>query len=497
MPNKDLITVVDNPKVPLTELWTADTSQASLQNPFFKPSKGSRSAAESVGSDKPYLKINSVPITEIDLLILDETGQIPKVKAIFTDKTGALSGSNYPKNDPIMSVYIKTQNPKFKAIRCDFLITSIKTNQDPIINAANIDSGATFIMSGELFIPKIYNNVSKGYRNMNSKEALRTIAEDNDLGFACNEFTPNDKMTWLNTNRSSLKFMEHVSKHSYMNDDSFFTAFVDKYYHLTFVNIAEQLNPGHDVVMTYENTADASQFEASQANKEKLDDGRYDVLNLVGLTNRDSHKGKPEYIINYSLMGDTGRILKNKGFKKKVFYYDHKLDNKFTSFYVNPVTIKGYENNVSNRGLSPDNDNLRESTIKKWMNIDYGNAHAEWNASILINDHNNSELNKVKLKVETAGINFQVSRGNGVPILLYNTAQANLSKNSQRTDANLDGGADTALDTDTLVPDGILSGRYYVSGVKYKYDKLNTSFPYITEFQLARVNWLGEKNIVE
>lgn len=497
MPNKDLITVSINPRIPLKELWTADTSDASLRNPHFKPSKGTRSAAESVGSDKPYIKINSVPIIDIDLLIIDETGIVPRIKAIFTDGTGALSGPNYPKNDPIMSVYIKTQNPNFKAIRCDFLITSIKTNQDPVLNASNLDSGATFIMTGELFIPKIYDNVSRSYSNMNSKDALKTIALENDLGFAGNTFTPNDKMTWLNTNKSSLNFIDHVSKHAYMNDDSFFTSFIDKYYHLTFVNIAEQLNPGHDVAMTYDNTTDASQFETSQKNKEQLNTDRYDILNLVGLTNRDSHKGKPEFIINYSLMGDTGRILKNKGFKKKVFYYDHMLENKFTSFYVNPVNIKGYENNVKNRALSPSDDNLRESTVKKWMNIDYGNAHREWNASILINDHNNSELNKVKLKVETSGINFQITRGNGVPVLLYNTAQSKLSKDAQRIDTNRDGKSDTDQNVNNLEPDTILSGRYYVSGVRYIYDKLDNSFPFKTEFQLARVNWLSENNITE
>ena len=497
MAKKDLITVVTDPRVPLKELWTTDDSQVSPENPFYVPGKGVRNAKTKTGSDKPFVKINSIPITEIDMLVIDETGIIPKVKIIFIDGTGALSGANYPKNDPIMSVYIKPQNDKFKPIRCDFLITNITTSQDAIINSENIDTGATFIMTGELYVPKIYNNVSKSYRNMNSKEALKSIANDNDLGFACNEFTPNDKMTWLNTNKSSLSFIEHVSKHSYLDDDTFFTSFIDKFYHLTFVNIAEQLNPLNEHNMTYDNMVDSSELDISQAVTDGKNPELAKMLSVTGLTNKDNYRGKPEYIINYSLMGNTGSILKSKGYKKKVFYYDTSLPktDRFTSFFVNPVEIKGYTGN--NKGLEPDDETLRESIIKKWMNIDYGNAHSEWNASVLINDHNNSELNKVKLKVETAGINFQVNRGQSVPIMMYFPPTTHMEKNIQTKGGNIDGKTDTPINIQDLVPDAIISGKYYVSGVKYIYDRLDSSFPFKTEFQLARVNWLGEKNIVQ
>lgn len=502
MAQKDILKAVINPKVPLKELWVPDDSDGSevdAKNPFHKKSRETgRSAKEKQGSDMPMVKINSVVINEIDQLIIDETGIIPKVKIIFRDHTGALSGPNYPKNDPIMSVYIKSPNPKFKPIRCDFLITSIKTNQDAFLNADKISKGADFIMTGELFIPKIYRHQSKSYSNMNSKDALKKLAEDVDLGFVDNEFTPNDKMTWLQTNKSSLSFIEHVSRHAYMNDDSFFTSFIDKYYHLTFINIAEQLNPSHDINYTYENQVNASQLEPTQKMAEDKDDRIDEVLNLVGLTNRTSHRGKPEFIINYSLMGDTGSILKNKGFKKKIFYYDTLLDgnDKFTSFYMSPVKIKGYSSEKV-VGLEPEDETLKDSIIKKWMNIHYGNTHNEWNASVLINDHNNSELNKVKLKVETAGINFQVVRGSGIPVLLYVNSTDKLNKDFYRSDSNEDGNPDFKIDDESIIPDDILTGKYYVSGVRYIYDAMDNNFTFKTEFHLSRMNWLGENNIVE
>lgn len=497
----DIIKTISNPRIPLKELWAADDSNESgvfKENAFDKKSDQVRSAKEKRGSDKPFVKINSVEIVDIDQLIIDETGLIPKIKIVFRDHTGALSGPNYPKNDPIVSVYIKSPNQNFKPIRCDFLITSIKTNQDAFLNAKNISSGADFIMTGELYVPKIYQHLSKSYTNMNSKDALKKLANDVDLGFADNEFIPNDKMTWLQTNKSSLSFIDHISKHAYKDDDSFFTSFIDKYYHLTFINIAEQLNPAHDSNFTYENQVNASHMEGSQKLAKDKDKRVDDVLNIVGLTNRSSHRGKPEYVINYSLMGDTGSILKNKGFKKKIFYYDTSLNgnDKFTSFYVNPIRIKGYDS-TKQVGLEPEDSVLKESIIKKWMNIHYGNTHNEWNASVLINDHNNSELNKVKLKVETAGINFQVIRGVGIPVIIYSNTGEKLDRNNYRKDSAENAEPDVNIDTQTLVPDDILSGRYYVSGVKYIYDALDVNFPFKTEFQLARMNWLGEKNIVE
>jgi hypothetical protein len=498
MANTTLITVVTDPSVPIKELWTSDDSSVSKQNSSVVKTSVSRSAKEKVGSDSPYIKINSVPIVDIDEVILDETGLIPTIKVVFVDTSGALSGPNYPKNDPILSLYIKTGNPKLKPIRCDFLITRIKTNIDPVLNRDNIESGATFVMSGELYVPKIYNNVSKSYSGMNSKDALKAIASEVDLGYADTEFSPLDNMTWLNTNRSSLDFIKHVTRHSYMTDDSFFTSFIDKYYHLTYINIADQLNPSRDVNLTYDNIVDASQFEASQLQKEKANEELSEELTIVALTNKEEYKDRPEYIISYSLMGDTGSILKSKGFKKKIYYYDHTLDiDRFTSFYVNPIYIKGFGNDNKTTGLVPEDDILKESIIKKWMNIDYGNAHDQWNASVLINDHNNSELNKVKLMVETAGINFQITRGNAVPVNLFQTVTQITDRDVYRLDRPVDGEIGTKLDSDTIVPDFILSGRYYVSGVKYIYDKLDTSYPYKTQFQLSRFNWLSENNTVE
>jgi hypothetical protein len=213
------------------------------------------------------------------------------------------------------------------------------------------------------------------------------------------------------------------------------------------------------------------------------------------LTNRLEYKGRPEYIKSYGLSGDTGSILKNKGYKRKIYYYDHTLDgDKFTNFYVNPIKIAGYKGTDSS--LIPDDESIRANEIKKWMSIDYGNTHREWNAAELINDHNISELNKVKLIVETSGINFQVIRGTGIPVLIYLTTGEKIKQDSFRKNEYREESGALKLDPLVLVVDDTVSGKYYVNGVKYIYDKNAKTDKYRTEFQLSRLNWSTENNIL-
>lgn len=495
---KDFIEVVETPTIPLKELWSTDDSEINELNPHWLPTKTGTTGKSKIGADVPFLKINRVIVTEIDYLEIDETGLIPRIKVIFKDPTGALSGPNYPKNDPIMSVYIKTQNDKFKPVRCDFLITRIKTNLDAILNETDLATGAEFMMHGELYLPKLYNNASKSYPASNSKDTLKEVATDSGLGYATNEFTTSDDMTWINSNYSGIDFIKHVTKHAYLDEDSFFTSFVDKYYHLNFINIAEQLNPTHEVAQTYDNSVDANAHGQTKELEESADTDLYDVQTFIGLTNKAIYKSKPEYIINYSLMGDTGMLLKSKGFKKRIYYYDHQLDkdDRFTSFYVKPVTIKGYPATSGTVPLEPVDESLKESIIKKWMNIDYGNTHREWNASVLINSHNNSELNKIKLKVETAGINFGIIRGSGIPVMIFTESIQDFRRNIKRNDVNETGTNDHELTGGNQIEDDIITGKYYVSGVKYIYDKLNTKHPFKTEFRLCKFNWMVENNII-
>ncbi len=478
------------------ELSAPDTNTVGKENLIYKTTPGGTSPADKIGADFPYIKINSVPISELEYLSIDETGYIPKIKAIFSDDTGALSGPNYPKKDPVLSLYIKSGNAKLKAIGTDWLITNIKTSLDEVANSATIDSASTFIVTGELYIPKIYDNISKAYPNMTSKMALRNVAKELGLGFAVNHSNPSDSMTWINTNTNSLEFIKHISSHAYENEESFFNTFIDRNYFLTYVNVSEQIAKGHENNLTHDTTTDSSEYTKSNIMAAGSSGKQDDALSLMALTNKDEKRGKPEYMIKYSLSGVNGQILKNKGYRKKIYYYDHTLfsslfqpsDDKFISFYMSPIKARGADSDFA---LIPEDDAFKSNMVKKWMNIDYGNNHREYNAAALINNHNISELNKIILNVETAGINSQIIRGSAVPVQIYHPSAKKIDRDSFLKDQN----RERIIKEGEIEKDEILSGRYYVNGVKYIYDLLNREYPYKTQFQLGRVDWLGENNI--
>lgn len=486
---KDLIQSKFDPKIDLVRLTTSDDSNGS--DSILKMGKNQGSQKEQSGASEPFVKINSVIITGIDELIIDETGLIPTIKLSFNDKDGSISGPNYPKHDSIVSIFIKNPTEKFKPIRCDFLITNIKTIND-YGNKAGSDN--FIVISGELFIPKLYNNISKSYSNLTSKSVLEKIAEDSDLGFASNDFTTNDTMTWINTNDSQLDFIKEVTRHSYIDDDTYFNSFIDKYYYLTFINVPEQLNPKNPIRETFASTIELDQLDSKQwllddSQKQEFTESRVPIL----LTNDPGSSKSPNYILNYKLMGDSGKSLRTKGYKRKVYYYDHSLqDNQFTSFYMKPASIKGTGPNPE-AGITPNNEYLKSNEIKKWMGIQYSNVHTEWNASVLINDHNNTELNKIKLHVTTPGINYSVLRGSSLPVGIFIPSDRNVIQNSHRNDLP-DGAIDSASPY-KYDRDIILSGRYYVSGIRYIYDKTE-DYKFRTEFELARTNWYNENNLI-
>jgi len=488
MASKDLIKVISKPAVPLKEMSLPDDRELSKDNLLFVTGKGGNSAIDKAGADKPLVMINSVYVTDIDYMVLDETGKIPTIKIIFNDNTGTLNSANYPKNDPIISVYIKPQNSKFKPIRCDFLIVEMKP-----LGSDNY----SFSIYGELYIPKLYDNVSKSYSNVSSKDALLQLASDLNLGYAQNEISTSDIMTWINSNNNSLDFMKHVSDHAYKDDDTFFTSFIDKYYNINLIDVTEQLNINAEINNTYQNTTSGMQRNVNNERSEKSEGNTEFETDEVPiyLTNHPSDKGRPQFIKKFNLSGEVGSILQNRGYRHQIYYYDHKLESdKFTKFYVNPILIKGYKNN--DLSLIPDDEVLRNNLIKKWQNIDYGNAHSEWNASKTINDHNNTELNKVKMTVETSGINFQIIKGSGLFVAMHDDiGEAKLQQaNRDKTDGAVE---ETPVTDSTIVLNDTLSGRYYVNGTKYIYDGKAEGFQYSTEFELCKMNWRAEKNIID
>lgn len=486
------------PKVPLKELTQLDNSEEATTYTSYIAPGYMPDSSQLTGANEPFVKIGGRTVINIETLAIDETGFIPTISMVFIDELGHFGGNNFPKRNLIMNVYLKVGSEKLKPIRADFLITSIKS-MGPRYNGEyrGATIGATYMVRGELYIPNLYRNISKAYAGLNSKDALKAVCEELGLGFAENESAPNDKMTWINPNMSNLEFMQEIIEHAYQDDDSFFMGWIDKYYYFNYIEVNRQLKIG-DLQKTFINTANPLAVAVNQRAKDSEFKEKLENTTTINyLTTELNFKGAPNHVVEISMLSDQGSILKSHGYKKQIYHYDHLKaiqedpNEKFTDFFMSPLRSLDRK---EERFLIPEEESLADNTISKWINIDYGNAHPEWNAARLLNSHNLKELNKLKLKLKINHINFQVLKGFSVPLLVTVQKAEEILKAtpSEKDKPTKSKTSDYALDEQ--LPDEQLSDYYYVQGAKYWYDKLYPNLLY-TELFLTKRDWAPSKTI--
>jgi len=479
------------PTIPLKEMFTSyDGADEKNTESLVRVSKDKPAASQRYGATEPFVMIGAIQLPDkcIDYCKIDETGFIPTLMLSFKDKEGVFSGNNFPKTDTTVSVYIKVSSEVLKPIRCDFLITDVKASASGklIPSAKNID----YVIHGELFVPKLYANVSKSYRKVSSKDALKAIAKELSLGFVENDSAPNDSMTWINTNMKYRDFIEEIASHAYQNEDSFFEVFIDKYYYLNYINVQVQMSPG-EVQKTVTASPDSMVAETSQYNDEGADKEQMKGDLPVFLSTDTAKEGKSMFIEEYSLLSEQGRILKDNGYRKQIYYYDHFKEDepkgKFTTFNMNAIYTA---DSSGNRPLIPENKEFRESLARKWMDINYGNTHREWNGARLLNDHNLKELRKIMLFTRVTGINFQIVRGMKIPVEIKVSVDDDVSKNRQDTKLEKTNEQQAGENNMAEVVDTQLSSAYYVGGSKFIFDSLGRKEnKFHTEYFLMRREW--------
>lgn len=481
--------------IPIVELFDEDNSINSTTPTLSKAAQVNPSSAQLVGAKVPYIKINGLIITNIENLIIDETGFIPTITLIFKDAKGEFGGPSFPKKNLLASIYIKSPNDNLLSLRGDYLITTIKSMSRPITDKeGGVSIGVTYLIKGELFVPRLYNNTSKSYPSMTAKDALVTVASDLGLGFVENDFTSADTMTWINMNSSPLNFIKDTANHSYAGEESFFETYISKELNLSMIDVNRQLLPLEaDVMFLSSNNSLAADYNqiAKENNAVKQQSDNDTIVHH--LTTDLTMINHANYIMEASLISNQGKVLNENGYKKKIYYYDHILDdepiNKFQDYFMAPINTAGASDETM---LIPDNIGLDDIGVKKWMDINYGNTHGQWNAARLINNHNLNELDKIQLRAVTRGINPQTIRGMSVFTVITQRVAEYINAGmdpKQRTEIDING-----LDQAAVIPDLQLSGRYYVKGVKYYYD-VTKEDPFYTELFLSRREWKSSKII--
>ena len=444
--------------------------------------------ASQLGKKSPLIKIGSARIQPTNVIgmsvYLDSF--LPKIHVSVIDTNGTLTSVGYPRTNLLLTAYVASPSKKLKSFSQTFLITSV--NSIPLPN-----DSVRYDFHGELYVPKLNGNFIKSYAKLSSAQALKKIAEELGLGFATNEDSTNDQMTWINPNLNYKSFIKHVTDHSYKNETSFFECFIDRYYVLNFINVEKQYKPFKDnseIPEVY--PAYASDYlDSSRSELNPNAPGSEGTVPLI-LTNADVRTTSSDLkILEYSMISENGSILNKDGFIKRVMMYTHGDQEAVKDWFAEPLSTV-YENDqfVYQR---PDLDDYLEAPVVKWMGTDYKNAHPNYKFAKIINTHNRFEAEKNSLKVKLPGFNMNILRGGRVKVEIYSSRLKRGVDQSMADDKNLtksQGVADPANSNPSdLLYDPNLSGSYYVKEIMYRYNPTLKDSAFETELILSKREW--------
>jgi len=462
-------------------------------------SKAGQDVANVAGALVPYAEIDNYRIMMRDFISLNiyQNGFLPEITLSFIDKSGAFSGRYFPRRNPLLKLYVKSNNPETKMIRGDYLVESIvgspTNNTYTGSNQENI-----YTITGSLFIPGLYGDNIKALPKLKSIDALKKIATDLKIGFATNEESTNDEMTWINPNSTVANFIKNITDRAYKNETSFFTSFIDVNYILNFINVEKVLG-AETKVFQYAVAGDVT----SQTNLSNLDattttdnkEKKYEFFD-VELNSSRKRSGSALNIVEYSMYSNHGEVLSTQAYKKQINWHDraeYLNTGKYLSFYHEPLSKREVVNNQVLYQKPMLNNFTEGEQSARWLGIDYNNGHTNYKFAKLLNLHNLTELTKNYLVVKIPSMNQNVIRGVKVRVVIKNLKSADDPRNMQ-TDDNIKEVPGAEATTQESY-DYYLSGLYYVKDVIYEYDALseldNTKMS--TTLVLAKREWLEVK----
>ena len=486
---KDLIIQTLDPKITPPSINVLDLETPESKKQIRNPE--STGYAQQLGKKTPLIKIGNSTIAPDHIISMSVSMNsiIPTIHVAIVDTSGTLTSRTYPRTSLLITAFVAQSHPKLKSFSQSFLITNA--------HSIPLGSGETrYDFTGELYIPNLNGNFIKSYNGLTSAQTLKKVAEELGLGFATNEDTTNDKMTWINPNLNYKAFIKQVTDHSYKNEKSFFECFIDRYYVLNFINVEKQFKQfsddkeipdGYPAIAT--DTVDSSR--AAHGNMLTSQDATVKLI----LTNASTGNRTSELkILEYSMIGDNGDILKSKGFRKRIFIYKHGETSPLKNWFVEPLSEPSIDGISAYQ--SPDLKDYIDNDVVKWMGTDYNNSHSNYKFAKLLNNHNIAEADKNMLSVKLPGFNHNILRGSRLKVNIFSSRLTQISHDRVRDDAaetnNQKSDTQGESTASAEILDTYLSDTYYVKSISYQYNRLDPENRFTTNLILSRKNWLPE-----
>lgn len=453
------------PTIAIDQMQQVDTEDKT--SPLYSTNRKNRQA----GFMYPMVQINKYVFSdnEITFFDLDLSGVIPTVSISLACADGMFLSKSYPKDGDPVSVFIRSRRDEFNPIRCDFEIETVSSapSRD---NEGEVHS---FSIEASLRVPRLYAEDCISIQDT-SYEALMQVARLLGLGFASNELETSDRMTWISPFDPYLKFIRDISSASYKDDDSFFRVWIDHYYNLNFVNVNHQFGEEFELDLAL----DVLNQQKDSFEGHELEGFETKLL----LSNHPNLRGEGNYVSGYSLLNNCGQVVQTNGYRRYVQFYDRQFGTepkeRYQSYFVEPLNTDGTDGKILLRGRLKEPDLFMQQNKHKFVGVQTPNMHENYMHALVHNHQNQQEIGKMQLHVRLPRCNFNLYRGQRVPVLILNMGGNQRQKMTQDPEVTQDS---------KISMDKFLSGYYYISGMRIYWDDSDMRFT--QDLTLSRREW--------
>jgi len=467
---KSIIRSLLDPTIPLDTLDLFDLDKGTslqAQDMGQKDQVKDQQISKDIGTNYPYVEINNYVfgINQIVFLEIGYTGFIPTLlmKVGIDNKT--FGSASFPKDGDLINVFIRAKNNAFKPIRNDYRITSIFSS-----GGDSEGSSAYYTIEGELSVPGLYDEVITAYSGT-SYNALKEIARTLKLGFASNETATEDSQVWISPRSDYYNHILDITDHAWKDETSFFDVFIDVYYNLNFINVNNQFSEDDSVDLQLLTNLQNTDSRGGDKSGQQVEEQTLQMPKV--LSNFEDIWGTPAYVHNFDVQNSSNSISSEFGYKTYRQFFEQNSEQ-YWSIYVDPLTTDGAEENkiilkgrTTKPGSKPE-EYWKTQNRYVWEGIQYtapeGNCHENYTYAFGWNERNLAELNKITMNVKLERGNFNIYRGERLPLLLLITTDIQMQNIMSQPEQKARTGA---------FPEPILdkfnSGYYMVSGMVFKY----------------------------
>lgn len=432
------------PSVVLDDIAISDQEKGTDQ---FGTTDSRFKQSEHVGATSPFVVINGMNFDKsmIESYMLDLSDFLPRLSCSLVDTGGALTSKYYPMDGDILSTYIKSKNNDYKPIRLDFTILSIKSSP----GAGG--EGGVYSLECILRVTSLFIDYCKSFKDKTSFDVIKDIAKEIKLGFASNITSTDDKMTWLCAFDTYNKFISDVIMHSYKDDKSFMTCFVDEKYCINFVEVNAQFTLNRDVDITTSGKVNIADYEGGSP--EPIKDKRRLII-----TNSRTEQDTPNYIESYVLVNNSGSINLMNGYRRYLQYYDRET-REFIEEFVDTLNSEDTDGLKLLKGREDEDHKARVKY--KFAGTQSENVHANYQYAKVNNYQNILEIGKMGMVMQLPEFNPLLYRYQSIPVVIfhyYNEIRGSIT--NETGDKSPNGSIDL-----------FLSGWYVIKEMKLIWDK--------------------------